>query len=233
MIAFARGPGELRHSLLTLAQRGRWLVVTFREPVRACSWAIVGGGITQTSHVAWLEVRDADLKPPVDARAMLRDRLRSEGIEGAVGLLTSRSVATYAYVADEEQGSSAACIATVGLGNALRAGDPPGALARIGTINMLVHVSAPLSDEALLEASTIAAEAKCAAVMEAGIVSRHTGRPATGTGTDCTVITAARAKGRRAARYAGKHTVMGSLVGRVVERAVTIGARRWKNERSA
>ena len=212
---------------MTVALSERWLVASFGQPVRACSWAIVGGGFAEIDHVAWREVRDADLRPPVDARRFLLDSLRERRLTRAVGLLTSRRVATYSEARVEARGVEARCLATVGLGNALRAGDPAGLAGRIGTINLLVHLDAPLSDEALLEASAIATEAKAAVVLEAGVLSRQSGRPATGTGTDCTVVTSA---GRSSASYAGKHTTIGSLVGLAVERAVFEGVARWLAE---
>jgi adenosylcobinamide amidohydrolase len=181
--------------------------------------------------VAWLEVADDELRPPVDPRRLLLDRLREARLFDAVGLLTSRRVATFVHSKVETNGTDVQCVATVGLGNALRAGDPEGAAASIGTINTLVHVDAALADVALLEANAIATEAKCAVVLEAGVTSRRTGRPATGTGTDCTVVCCAPAsRGARAARYAGKHTALGSLVGAAVERAVGEGVLRWLAE---
>ncbi|WP_394825090.1 adenosylcobinamide amidohydrolase [Pendulispora albinea] len=224
----------------TLTLRDRWLVASFEEPVRACSWAIVGGGIAEVRHVAWLEVRDADLRPPIDPRRMLVERLRDAGLHPAVGLLTSRSVATYTVATAQSHGVTAWCVATVGLGNALRAGDPPGVAGRIGTINTLVYVDAPLTDEALLEANAIVTEAKCAAVLEADVRSRRSGRPATGTGTDCTVVACAlpakhteRAVAHEAspsAAYAGKHTVIGSVAGAAAFDAIAAGVRRWTLE---
>jgi adenosylcobinamide amidohydrolase len=172
----------------------------------------------------------------VDPRRFLRDRLEREGLASAVGLLTSRRVASYSTAVAEEPDVAALCVATVGLGNALRAGDPPGVAGRIGTINILVHVDTALSDAALLEASAIATEAKGAIVHEAGVRSRRTGRPATGTGTDCTVVTAPRppgCSGHGGAPYAGKHTAVGAVVGRAVEMAVSRGVQDWLREREA
>ncbi len=216
---------------LAVSLRRPWLVASFAERVRTCSWAIVGGGLTDARHVAWLEIRDAELRPPIDPKRLLEARLRAEGLADAVGLLTSRSVATYVDRRIDAHGVRGRCIATVGLGNALRAGDRPGVAGRIGTINVLAHVDTPLSDEALIEASAIATEAKCAAVIGAGIQSRESGLPATGTGTDCTVLTAPRAaSGVRPSRYAGKHTAVGSVVGAAVELAVREGIARWLRE---
>lgn len=206
------------------------LVVTFPAPMRTCSWAIVGGGQRSARHVAWIEVSDGDLRPPVDPRRFARDRLAEEGIDGAaVGLLTSRRVATFEQGVAHEGEITAYAVATVGLSNALRAGDPAGVAGRIGTINLLVHVSAALSNEGLLEASAIATEAKTAAVLEAGVTSRRTGRPATGTGTDC-VVTACPAARSRLEPYAGKHTRIGAVVGAVAHQVVREGVLRWRAE---
>jgi adenosylcobinamide amidohydrolase len=217
---------------MSIVQRGRWLVAAFPRPVRACSWAIVRGGLVDAEHVAWLEVRERELRPPVDAAEHLRERLLERGLPHAIGLLTSRDVSTYRDVTHQGSGISARCIATVGLGNALRAGDPPGVSGRIGTINLLLHVDAPLTDVALLEASAIATEAKAAAVLEAGISSRRTNLPATGTGTDCTVVTCKLSPARgQAAIYAGKHTQIGSVIGAATFQAVQDGIAAWLLER--
>jgi adenosylcobinamide amidohydrolase len=216
---------------MSVAQDDRWLVASFATPVRACSWAIVGGGLVDVEHVVWLEVRDGDLRPPVDAKALLEQRLRDRGLARTVGLLTSRRVSTYRDVVVTQGELHARCLATVGLGNALRAGDPPGVAGRIGTINLLVHVEASLTDVALLEASAIATEAKAAAVLEAGVISRRTGSPATGTGTDCTVVSCALPHaGARSAAYAGKHTAIGAVVGEAAYRAVRDGVDAWLEE---
>lgn len=235
----ARRPRAIRAPSLEVTLDGPWLVASFGIAVRACSWAIVGGGIVDALHVAWLRVSNDDLRPPIDAAGLLDARLRARGLRAAVGLLTSRDVATYSDASAEWNGVRARCIATVGLGNALRAGDPPGPAGRIGapvgTINVLVHVDAPLSDAALLEANAIATEAKCAIVLEAAVRSRVSGRPATGTGTDCTVVTSSHFfPGKESARsplpYAGKHTPVGSAVGAAVSLSVGRGVARWLSE---
>ena len=89
-----------------------------------------------------------------------------------------------------------------------------------------VAVSRPLAAPAALEALSLAAEARTAAILDAALQSRRSGAPATGTGTDCIVV-AAPAEARGAA-YAGKHTALGEAVGAAVYQAVLAGARRWK-----
>jgi adenosylcobinamide amidohydrolase len=204
---------------------GRWLVVRFARPHLVASWAIAGGGLGTASAVAWRQVTERELRPPLEPVRWLRARMQEAGIEDAVGLLTSRDLDAWVEASSEDARVRAHCVATVGLGNALRAGDPPGAFARIGTINILCRVDAPLAPEALLESLAIATEAKTAAVLEAGVVSRRSGLPATGTGTDCVVIAAP--QGSRPAPYAGKHTEVGAAIGAAVRDAVSAGVRAY------
>ena len=188
------------------------LVVRFPSPQRVASWAIVNGGLADAEAVAWLEVRNADLPCDRDPRAYLAERLAGAGLRGAVGLLTSRKLSAYVMHGVRHGDCSARCVATVGLGNALCAGDPPAAGPAAGTINLLCHVSEPLSDLALLEAR---------------VPSRVSGRPATGTGTDCIAIAAPRAEAPAQQQYAGKHTALGHVIGAAVHGAVARGAQDW------
>jgi adenosylcobinamide amidohydrolase len=230
MKAIARRAGEAR-SPLTLALHERLLVARFAQPQRMASWAIVGGGLRCGSAVVWLQVSDSELRPPIDPRALLQARLQAEGLPDAVGLLTSRRVDTYLDESCAYAGVSARCVTTVGLGNALRAGDLPGASARIGTINTLCWVSCPLSQEALLEGVALAAEARALAVREAGVASGRSGEPASGTGTDCIVIAAPDVA--PALRYTGKHTAAGHVLGAAVLAATRRGVEQWLAEREA
>jgi len=214
---------------LGITCRGNWLIVRFDTPQQTASWAIVGGGLRRTRTVAWLRVSEADLRPPVDAERFLRSRLRAAGVSDAVGLLTSRDLGSYVHAIRRFGDWSALCIATVGLGNALRAGDPPGPAGRIGTINLLCHVSTPLTVEALLEGLGLAAEARALAVREAALPSQVSGEPASGTGTDCIVL--ATPEGKEPMRYVGKHTAVGHLIGAVVYEATRLGTDQWIRER--
>jgi len=94
-----------------------------------------------------------------------------------------------------------------------------------------VHVDTPLTDEGLLEANAIATEAKTLALFDAGVKSRRSGKLATGTGTDCTVITCPRPTwGKPSEPYAGKHTAIGAAVGDAVQRAVHAGVEDWRRD---
>lgn len=210
---------------------GRALRARLGGPHEVVSWAIANGGRTRTDLVVWREVRIGELGPTVDAGALLRETLALLGAPRAVGLLTARDVRRYEIERIERDGVVADCVATVGLGNLLAVGDPTsGALTPVGTINLLCRVSVGLAEEGLLEASAIAAEGRTAAVVAAGLASPLSGRPATGTGTDCIVV-AARAEGRQE-RFAGKHTACGSAIGAAVFGAVARGVARWLEENS-
>lgn len=220
----------LGRAALSLVHTSRWLIARFATPHTTASWAIVGGGLGTAPAVAWLRVRDAELPPQVDAAQLLRDRLAAAGIPGAVGLLTTRRLDSYVDTTVRHGALAARCVATVGLGNALRAGDPPGA-ARLGTINLLCQLDAPLTVEAQLEALALAAEARTLAVREAAVPSTRTGLPASGTGTDCIVIAAP--LGGPAAAYAGKHTAIGHVIGAAVHEATRRGVERCRREWAA
>jgi adenosylcobinamide amidohydrolase len=208
------------------AARG-WLIARFAAEHTTASWAIVGGGLGRARAVAWHQVHEADLDLAVDPAALLRERLAAIGLAGAVGLLTTRRLDSYVDVIARHGELAARCIATVGLGNALRAGDPPGP-GLPGTINLLCVTGAPLSPEAQLEALALAAEARTLAVVEAAVPSTRTGGVASGTGTDCIVIAAPVAAA--GAAYAGKHTALGHVIGAAVHEATRRGIEDWLRE---
>jgi adenosylcobinamide amidohydrolase len=203
---------------------GRVLIVRLGAPHDVLSWAVVNGGRRRASAVVWRQVDDDELQPGVDPAALLRRSIDAAGLDAAVGLLTARDVARFVEV----DHGSARCVATVGLGNALAAGDPPGPMRPVGTINLLCRLAAPLTDEALIEACALAAEARTAAVLEAAVPSRVSGRPATGTGTDCIVIASPVGAAREA--YVGKHTRLGADLGAAVRSAVARGCQDWLAE---
>lgn len=215
---------------LTLECEGRWLVVRFSEPHTAWSWAIVNGGRVETLAVAWYFLRLEELTESLDAGAYFREALRDRGLEQAVGLLTSRRAGAYVHGSAECEGIGCETVATVGLSNALRAGDPLLEATAAGTINLVCRISVPLTPEAGLEALSLAAEARTAAILESGTASRVSGLPATGTGTDCIVV--AHPAAGPVHRYAGKHTAIGRAVGQSVYGVIRRGAALWHAEQN-
>ena len=211
----------------------------FQFPSRheVLSWAIVGGGRTRASCVAWYQVGAGELRPPVDPQEFLQRKLREAGVSDAVGFLTSRDLDACVDCERRDGGYWARSIATVGLSNSLRVGDPclqaSGIRGKIGTINLLCQVSHPLTEEAFLEAMAIAVEARTTAILDAAVPSSITKEAATGTGTDCVVMAAPPPGGEMNSgpeRYAGKHTLLGHLIGGVVLDAISRGAREWQSQ---
>lgn len=218
---------ELRGRQAQVIRRENWLAVRFPAPQVMLSWAIHGGGRRKAEAVVWYQVKAKDLEPPVDPPQFLHEKLLQIGMPDSVGLLTSADLDRYVDVERSYGGVSARVIATVGLSNALRVGDPPAASKPVGTINLLCHLSAPLSEEAHLEALSIAVEARSTAVLDASIPSTQTQFPATGTGTDCVVMAAPWIE-ESIIRYAGKHTEVGHLIGEVVLEAMRLGIQTWR-----
>ena len=208
---------------------GRALVVPLAGEHEVLSWAIVNGGRRRATCVVWREVRVSELDPEIDARDVMRDSLVHVGRPDAVGLMTARDVRRFEDVTVEVRGVRARCVATVGLGNARAVGDPPDD-ARTGTINLLCVVSVPLTEEALVEACALAAEARTAALLASGWLSPVSGRPASGTGTDCIVVAAPAVSAGEPERFAGKHTAVGAAIGAAVYRAIDLGVRQWLEE---
>jgi len=208
-----------------IIQDGHWLTLGFGEPHQILSWAVVNGGMTRSRHIAWLKVGKNGMGQGIDPRVFLKEKLKQKGINKAVGLLTSADLDSFVDIEKEFCQNSARCIATVGLSNALRIGDLPRSSEHVGTINLVVQLSMPLSDEAFVEAISIAAEARTAAVLNSCTPSIRSGLPSTGTGTDCIAI-AAPISGKPSV-YAGKHTDIGHLIGAAVYEAITKGVERW------
>ncbi|HYI96088.1 MAG TPA: adenosylcobinamide amidohydrolase [Bryobacteraceae bacterium] len=199
---------------------GPLMVVRFPTPQVCVSWAIVNGGRVVAPAVAWYFIEPHEQPELVEPSEFLGSKLDAAGLAEAVGLITSRK--RYGQVVQTAQHGNfrACCVATTGLSNALRIGDAP-TYVPMGTINLLCQVSVPLSEECALEAIAMAAEARTTAVMD-------TSAPATGTGTDCIVI--AYPLGGATAKYAGKHTQLGHVIGKAVFDAVHQGIKEWQSE---
>jgi adenosylcobinamide amidohydrolase len=207
-----------------------FIVASFDEPQRILSWAMLRPGFQMTRRVVWLEVRNADLPDGMDAGEMVRKRIADAELDDAVLLVTSRDIRRYRFIHVRIEGADVRCLTTVGLSNSERVGSrlhqpPPCA----GTINTLVHVAGPLSDAAMIEAISIATEARTAAVLDSGV--RRGGLKITGTGTDC--IAVATPLGPDATLYAGKHTAIGEAIGAAVYDATAVGIREWEADWAA
>lgn len=219
----------MRHPSIELADKT--LLVCLPGPHRTLSWALAGGGFHETHEVVWREVRNQDLSPDVDPVALLRADLKRLGRCGALGLMTSAPLSDYTQAVAQVDDVTASCVATVGLSNALAVGDLPSAHPTVGTINLLIWLSTGLTDSALVEALSIATEARTVAVTALAVKSRASERIATGTGTDCVAVAAP--VDAQALAYAGKHTAVGSAVGQCVQIAMQEGLSKWEKRKQA
>lgn len=195
-----------------------WLVADLGRPRRVLSFAPHLPGFRMARHVLIRQVRDADLYPGFDAQPWLAAELRGIGHATDPAMMTSRALIHHRMASD----GVVSCVATVGLGNAERVGHRRTyPRAGYGTINIILLINAGLTEPAQIEALTIAAQARTAAVIETGL-SLPTGL-ATGTGTDCIAI----ACDPGDIGFAGTHTELGEAIGRAIYRAVLAGAQDW------
>lgn len=142
-----------------------WLVADLGRVRRVLSFAPHRPGFRSARHILIRQVRDADLTPDLDAVGWLGAEMARIGHGGDVGMMTSRALRHHRLA----HAGPVACLATVGLGNAERVGrrrmvQPRGH----GTINIALLVEDGLTDAAMIEALSIVAEARTAAVIAAG-----------------------------------------------------------------
>jgi adenosylcobinamide amidohydrolase len=199
------------------------LIVAFGEFQSTLGWSLTAPGFVEARQIAWLEVCNADLTPEVDPLALLRDRFAAKDLGDALAFLTSRDIRRFHVTQSTVGETVATCVATVGLSNGEHVGKRAGACHAVGTVNIFAHISKPLGVSAFVEAISIAAEARTAAIITTA--SLRAGPLITGTGTDCLVVAAP--QGERRAPYAGLHTDIGQALGASVYEAIREGARQW------
>ena len=162
-----------------------------------------------------------------DPSQSLRKIAEDVGITGrSVGLMTAVDLRQLVVMREQAEGLWVEGFFTVGVTNAVRAGEPthhPSHITNVGTINIILITNVRLEVAALVGAIGVATESKTAVLLEKQIRSWSGKIGATGTGTDSMVI--AIGDGPRF-RYSGTHTKIGELIGRVVSRGVTEGLSR-------
>lgn len=226
--------GTSRHVRTRHQVIGRTLVIHLGGRRRVLSSAPQGGGFRSASHIINHQV-EANLVMnghfPDPARYLRKLASQLSIGSHTVGLMTavpmtqlvmSRVTAGILWVE---------CFATVGITNAVRAGEWPLHSARrkethstrVGTINLILVTSGSLSTSAMVGAVQVATETKTGVLRDHTIPSWKGKDLATGTGTDAVVI-ACRLRGEGPLHtYSGTHTIMGALVGRAVSNCVSRG----------
>ena len=206
-----------------------WLVARFSRPQLMVSWSLNRPGFVEASKVVWRQVGSDDLMADLDPADWFAQKLEGADLIHAVGMLTSRDVETFVHHTMRVEDVEAQCVVTLGLNNGEHIGRRADIAHTAGTINMLCHVSAPLTEAALLEAASLAVQARTVALVEAGYVRPGHEAMVTGTGTDCIVVAAP--LGPSPSSYAGMHTAIGEAVGACVLGATKAALQQWLAER--
>lgn len=219
----------------------RTLVINLGGRKRVLSSAPQGGGLTLASYVLNHQVeanpsatRDQS-KTFADPASFLRKVASRLGIRaGTVGLMTAVPMTQLVMARAVSDGLWVECFATVGVTNAVRAGEwPPqnphrDRLGKAGTINLMLITNGSLSYAAMVGVVQVATEAKTGVLRDHAVPSCSDGSAATGTGTDVVVI-ACRLRGQGPSHiYSGTHTIIGTLVGQVVTSCITRGLAKAK-----
>lgn len=214
---------ELRGEPFSIASAPLFLTARFPAPQRALGWSLSHPGFSTIREVVWVEVRGAELIG-VDPKSLLRAKLAAHGLPDALGFMTARNVLKYHLGRRRAEDVWATCLTTVGLSNAERVGSRLSQPERVGTINTLVHVSETLTEGAMVEALSIVAEARTAAIIET--MPARDAPSVTGTGTDCIVVTCPR--DGEPNPWAGLHTAIGEAIGGAVYEATQDGVKSWR-----
>ena len=139
-----------------------------------------------------------------------------------VGLMTAVPMTQLVAHREERKGLWVEGFATVGVTNAVRAGEPVRQMqgepsgATAGTINLILITNGCLTVPAMVGAVQVATESKTGVLRDHAVPSWTGLAGATGTGTDAVVVASALRGNGPWHPYAGTHTEIGSMVGRVV-----------------
>ncbi len=177
-------------------------------------------------------VQDIDENHLQDPSRYLGQLAKQEGVEGrCVGLMTAVDMRCLILKRAEDNGFWVEGFFTVGIENAVRAGEPTSqelwydSVRQVGTINIILLTNAQLSRAAMVSAIGVATESKTATLMDEGILNASGKQVATGTGTDVVAVVSGDGP---YCRYSGTHTKIGELIGRVVSDGVMEGLKKDK-----
>ncbi len=216
---------------------GHTLVIRLGRRKRVLSSAPHGGGVRIATHILNHQVEANGRimgRYPTPAR-YLRTLASRLGLSGEIiGLMTAVPMTQLVIARVAAEGLWVECFATVGVTNAVRAGEWPLGWAQStrgdkpGTINLVVITNANLSTSAMVGAVQVVTEAKTGVLRDHGVTSRGDGSFATGTGTDVVVIACPSRGQGLSFIYSGTHTKIGALLGRVVTDCVVRGLAKAK-----
>lgn len=246
MTALRQGRFRVEHRVLC-----NTLIIDLRRLHRVLSSAPRGGGVVRARSIlnhqvpphpafphkiAAVRLPEAMKKWSDPARYLGKLAGRLKAASPIVGLMTAVPMTQLVRDREESEGLWIECFCTVGVSNAVKAGEPAshGGKSRCceqaGTINIILVTNATLAWPAMVGAVQVATESKTATLIEHGVRSASGLLNATGTGTDAVVI-ACRVAGGHKVQYSGTHTETGSMIGRLVARCVREGllrSARWQ-----
>ena len=215
---------------------GHTLVINLEGRKRLLSSAPQGGGLRLASYVLnhQVEANPTSISSGAmsfrDPARSLRELAARLGIRAAtVALMTAVPMTQLVTARAETDGLWVECFATVGVTNAVRAGEWPlavGAGERVdkpGTINLILITNGSLSQAAMVGAVQVVTEAKSSVLRDHDVSSCRSSAPATGTGTDAVVLACSLRGQGPFHLYSGTHTMIGALLGQVVTDCVTRG----------
>jgi len=221
------------------------LIINLGGRRRVLSSAPQGGGFTTAAHILNHQVQSNPVTSMShaaprwgDPARYLRRLAATLGAkQGTVGLMTAVPMKQLVTARGVSGAVWVECFATVGVTNAVRAGEWPEPsvcrtrAAGLGTINLILVTNASLSSAAMVGAVQVATEGKTGVLRDHAVPSWTGASGATGTGTDAVVV-ACRLRGKGPwLAYSGTHTVIGALIGRVVARCVARGLGKEKQWR--
>nr|MBI3611641.1 adenosylcobinamide amidohydrolase [Nitrospirota bacterium] len=231
----SRSPIETRFLV-----EGRTLLIDLEKRLKILSSAPCHGGLVRARYIMNHQVQANPVAAPAvssggkwtDPARYLKQVAGELGVVGeAVALMTAVPMKQLVTLREGADGLWVEGFVTVGVTNAVRAGDPVKAVkeerrAKPGTINIILVTNARLADSAMVGAVQVLTESKTATLLAAGVISWTGRQGATGTGTDAAVIACGAGRNGPRLRYSGTHTKMGELIGRLVMRGVNEGLKR-------
>ncbi len=226
-------------------RRGRSLVVSFPNRMRAVlSSANYNGGYFDRPSAVF---NTTGIGGPAEASLMgagvEEHRLYSAecariiGLDpsSVVGLGTAVTMDKAAVVTKKEGATAVSAIVTAGVeGNGGRAGDPASYdqskkyMAKKGTIVIILVIHADIPQHSMARAIVTATEAKTCALQQLMASSVYSSGIASGSGTDQIAIVCDRGSDLHLTD-AGKHSLLGELIGKCVIEGVTQALDRWAN----
>lgn len=223
------------------------LVVNLGGMRRVLSSAPQGGGFTRARYVLNHQVEsnpgaNAGRSSHGSPAHYLRTLASGLGAgKGAVGLMTAVPMKQVVTARISSGPVWVECFATVGVTNAVCAGEWPMIHDRacrasgVGTINLILVTNASLSSSAMVGAVQVVTESKTGVLRNHAVPSWRGTPGATGTGTDAVVIVCRKRGEGPWHLYSGTHTILGAMIGHVVATCVTRGlakAKRWREQQS-